>query len=42
MYDTQGLDSNQAPEQEQSVTLLRATVMYLLVERLALRTPSPE
>lgn len=30
------------PEQEQSVTLLHTTVMCLLVECLALPTPSPE
>lgn len=42
MYDTQGLDSKQMPEQEQSVTILHATVMYLLVECLALCTPSPK
>lgn len=29
------------PEQEQSVTLLHATAMFLLVECLALPTPSP-
>lgn len=29
------------PEQEQSVTLLRATVVHLLVESLALCSPSP-
>lgn len=42
MYNTQGLDSKQKPEQEQSVTLLRTTVMYSLVEWLALLTPHPE
>lgn len=41
MYDTQGSDSKQMPEQEQSMTLLHDTVVYLLVECLALRTPSP-
>lgn len=42
MYDTQGLDSKQMPEQEQSVTLLHATVVYFLVESSALCSPSPE